>query len=134
MTMTLFSDSHQFRAWLYTPSHNTLILRGEGVTEDGQNIDLKFAGVFYAEIIPMYRGLLIRRPTIEQVNELRARLMMEDTRYDRPHPDDPKPNGGYYLLESQGISYMIACSFLAIHYNRYPYYTVTPNEGELVIG
>jgi hypothetical protein len=132
--MTLFSNARRFRTWLYTPSHNSLIFRGEKAADDGQNIDLKFGGVFYAEIVPEYDGLLIRRSTPQRISELRGRLGFSDSKYDGPDSSDPNASGGYYLLESQGVGYLVVASFFYIEYNRYSYEKVTVGEGVEVRG
>lgn len=110
----IFQSTRQFRIWVYTVSHNSLLLRSlmtypedENYTpEKASNIDIEITSVSYLNIPAKMNGVEIRMISKEECpNEIDDRLLEDDRQI--------------IEFRSEGRNYYIIASGFIIAENRW---------------
>ena len=103
--MITLSSPALFRTLVWTVSHKSLLIRA-AKAEQGQNIDLMFAGVFYMQLPDYFHGLQTDTATAEEVAYLQSQCQNEDAE-----------RISFYVLCSQGKRYFVGASKFWIERN-----------------
>jgi hypothetical protein len=103
-----FSSGRVFRLWHFAVSHSQLLIRsvrGEG-DPASKNLDLIFTGVYYMELVEVFAGLEIEKPTDDELLRLQVRSGFKQ---DTGHK--------LYVLSSGGYRRYVGAASLRIQEN-----------------
>lgn len=113
--MVIFQSEARFVPWVFTVSHNSLLVRGPG--KDGwNNTDIMFSGVIYCELPEIFDGIVIENGAVEDVERLRLKCGLKDTQINR-----------VYGLQSVGRRYYVVASHFRKELNN-----LSPEENNLL--
>ncbi len=103
-----FSSGRAFRVWGFHVSHSQLLIRSARQEEvvGSQNIDLRFTAVFYGEMSYLLWGVVITRPSEDDLRYLQIQCGVGE---DQEHH--------YYCLQSGGKRYFVGAAHMRIEMN-----------------
>ena len=106
-----FSSDRIFRLWDLRVSHSQLLIRSPKEDSDvgSKNLDLIFTGVFYLDLVELFRGLEVDKPTEEELSRLQAR---SGSKKDAGHR--------FYVLSSSRNRLYVGAASLHIEHNDLP--------------
>ena len=105
--MHLHSD-RSFQIWIFSVSHDQLLIRSPKSKENAENIDVAFFGVHLMDVAAGFIGLTVEDATASEVETVRPRQMAGD-------------EGKVYALISQGKRYLVVAAGIRVSRNTLGY-------------
>ncbi|MGG8496434.1 hypothetical protein ACQY1Q_08460 [Tenacibaculum sp. TC6] len=108
MTKIIFNSERYFTVYDYNLSHGQLLIRSDKRKGYDNNIDILFFDTQYIQIFNMLDGITIKLSD-KTVSNIKYESVSSYLKYE---------DNNLFEIESGGISYFIAASFVKIYENR----------------